>query len=77
MLIPNNEEYAQKLEAQRTRFPGVKVDLDYRNGWNEIPEIVRKCRELGHLAIETGIGNCLHETTCEICGYFYKTDSSG
>ena len=52
-------------------------DLGWGNGWAKTPEIVEKCRELGHDWLETNIGNCLWEARCDICGYKLKYDSSG
>ena len=52
-------------------------NLGYCNGWGETPEIVKKCRELQHKRSGVKVGNCLNTTVCEICGYSYKTDSSG
>lgn len=51
-------------------------DLGYLNSWyNNPPEIVTKCRDLGHNLIWENSGRCLYQCTCEICGYTYKVDS--
>ena len=51
-------------------------DLGYENGWWEMPEMVKKCRELGHRREQKTIGRCLTLTVCKECGYSFKTDSS-
>ena len=52
-----------------------KEFLGWANGWKETPEIVKECNAQKHKTREGGIGNCLHEVTCDICGYYYKYDS--
>ena len=53
-------------------------DLDYANGWKEIPEIVKNCPGGKEHRIEgKSLGRCLSQTTCHTCGYTYKVDSSG
>lgn len=70
------------------------IDLGWENSWyhnkvfkngewtqepDEVPEIVKKCRALGHRPLHRsspehrGLDNV---TTCEECGYLYHTDSS-
>lgn len=49
------------------------INLGYANGWKETPEIVRQCE---HKTVTRVVGNCLEETSCEVCGYVYKVDSS-
>ena len=45
------------------------------NGWSETPEVVVKCRELGHSTVGKTVGRCLTRYTCHKCGYTYKVDS--
>ena len=52
------------------------TDLGYANDWDEEPEIVQKCTELGHDLASLTLGRCLTEYTCEECDYFYLVDSS-
>jgi len=56
------------------------IDLDWANGWNEEPEIVKKCKEAGHIATNVDVGPPMrgieHVVTCHICGYVYRYDSS-
>ena len=54
-------------------------DLGYANGWNEKPEIVKKCEELGHKleGEKDPLYNCVHHRWCPICNYSYSIDSSG
>jgi len=62
--------------------PKVK-NLGWANGWSETPEIVKKCRELGHQRSDNSDApgvpyKCfVHTVRCDICGYVYKYDSSG
>lgn len=68
-------------------------DLGYCNGWktsqlihnkwfplDNTPDIVKKCRKLGHKTYDTNLDLTQHGyntlTTCEECGYCYHTDSS-
>lgn len=52
-------------------------DLGYQNNWyNNPPEVVTKCRELGHFLRWENLGRCLNQCTCAECGYTYKVDSS-
>ncbi len=57
-------------------------NLGFANGWQETPDIVKKCRELGHdrqnKSDAPGVPyRCfVHSVQCDICGYFYKYDSS-
>lgn len=62
-----------------TKWSGMQkvTDLGFANGWKKTPEIVIRCEEMGHNKSGKTIGNCLHETGCEICGYYYRVDSSG
>ncbi len=56
------------------------MDLGWANGWEEDPEIVRKCKELKHETSNVDIGppfrGLHHVVTCNICGYIYHYDSS-
>ena len=57
-------------------------DLGWANGWYKTPDIVKKCRELGHHRIDRSDApgvpyKCFNHTVrCDICGYFFKYDSS-
>lgn len=51
-------------------------DLGWANGWDETPEIVKKCKEEKHKVIRDDSGNFCHLIKCYICGYFYYYDSS-
>lgn len=51
------------------------IDLDYSNGWQERPEIVKNCNH--ERDTERTRFNCVTKYTCKICGYFYHVDSSG
>jgi hypothetical protein len=61
--------------------PVVK-NLGWANGWSETPEIVKKCRELNHDVSDKSDApgvpyKCFTNTVrCDICGYYYKYDSS-
>ena len=49
-------------------------NLGYVNGWRKTPDIVKKCNhELKKIDLT---GRCHTEHRCEICGYFYRVDSS-
>jgi hypothetical protein len=52
-------------------------DLGYANGWRETPEIIKKCKEMGHQQYTHHAGNCLTEYGCGACHYTYLVDSSG
>ena len=74
---PKADRFKKKKEA-----PAVK-DLGWANSWGpQMPEIVKKCRELGHKPSDKsdapGVPYKCHNHTvrCDICGYFYKYDSS-
>ena len=54
------------------------IDLGYMNGWKEIPDMVKKCREKGHETTShkfRTIGGTVQEYRCDLCGYKYKVDS--
>ena len=57
-------------------------DLGWANGWKETPEIVKKCRKMGHNRVDVsdapGVAySCFNHTVrCDTCGYVYKYDSS-
>ena len=56
-------------------------DFGWANGWKETPEIVKKCRDLGHQGSDTPKSHrpyeCFeHTVVCHECRYFYKYDSS-
>ena len=51
--------------------------LGWANGWNKDPAIYTHCKELRHQRQHYKIDNCQHMDTCEICGYWFKYDSSG
>jgi len=51
-------------------------DLGWMNGWSEVPEEVKRCRELGHFVEYKNIGRCLNQITCPECRYTYCVDSS-
>lgn len=51
-------------------------NLGYVNGWDETPEIVKKCEEKNHKRDFKEIGSCKTKCICEECGYTYKIDSS-
>ena len=61
-------------------MPAVR-DLGWANGWKETPEIVKRCRALGHKTIDTNRDPTWHgltnEVRCDECGYVYRYDSSG
>ena len=49
-------------------------NLGYVNGWKKTPDIVLKCE---HPKTEIKLfGRCHTEYRCNICGYFYRVDSS-
>ena len=51
--------------------------LGYSNCWgNKTPEIVLKCKALGHKQHTRPIEEGLTEHVCAVCGYFYMTDPS-
>ena len=54
------------------------IDLGCANGWagDDYPAIVDECIAQGHILTETEIRQCYHRISCEICGYFYTSDSS-
>ena len=52
-------------------------NLGYMNGWSKTPDVVEKCKELGHREEPKEIGRCLNEYWCEECGYKYTIDSGG
>ena len=58
------------------------IDLGWANGWNEEPEMVKKCRELGHKRSNKSDApgvpyKCsTHTVRCDTCHYFFKYDSS-
>ena len=54
-------------------------NLGWANGWNETPEIVVKCQELGHQksSIDRSHGRGAdNEVRCNTCGYVFHYDSS-
>lgn len=58
-------------------------DLGWANGWDEVPEIVKKCQILRHSPIEENHDsyslssrNLITSVRCDKCGYVYKYDSS-
>mgnify|MGYP001599359359 CR=1 FL=1 len=56
-------------------------DLGWVNGWNDTPELVKKCRELKHETVgwdNATIKNHGYDTVtkCEICDYIFHCDSS-
>ena len=51
-------------------------NLGYANGWKEIPEIVKQCREKHHKIDQRVTGRCIQQYTCHVCGYKYEVDSS-
>jgi len=51
-------------------------DLGYANGWKETPEIVRNCKQQGHIQYSQNVGKCLTEYGCGACHYKYLVDSS-
>ena len=64
---------------------GQVKDLGWANSWGslddeDVPEIVKKCRELGHRTSDVDIGPPMrgmnHVVTCQVCGYLYHYDSS-
>jgi len=57
------------------------INLGWANNWKETPEVVLKCREQEHP--EKGLTEgqadhvrCVSTSTCRLCGYTYKVDSS-
>jgi hypothetical protein len=74
---PKADRFKKKKEK-----PAV-TDFGWANGWgDQTPELVRKCRELGHEVYDKsdapGVPYRCHTNTvrCDICGYRYKYDSS-
>jgi len=54
-----------------------KISLGYINSWGDnTPEIYLKCRDQNHQMSHREVGRCLMEYSCEICGYYFKVDSS-
>lgn len=57
-------------------------NLGWANGWSKTPEIVNKCKALGHRLSDNSDApgvpyKCFNHTVrCDICGYYYKYDSS-
>lgn len=53
-------------------------DLGFSNGWREIPDIVRECREKDHTIEVTPEKQfrCVNIIRCPICDYEYRIDSS-
>jgi len=55
-------------------------NLGWANSWSEDPEIVKKCRALGHKVSDRNLDPTWHgldnEVRCDICGYVYHYDSS-
>jgi len=56
------------------------VNLGWENGWSETPEIVKRCKALGHkpqcVNQDPTHHGLKHEVRCDICGYVYWYDSS-
>ncbi len=52
------------------------TDLGMANAWITVPEIITSCVEKKHSPKKTGVGRCLTEVRCELCGYKYLIDSS-
>ena len=54
-------------------------EFGYANGWIEVPEMIRKCREMGHReerkSLDGRIGSTRNSYCCPICKYSYKVDS--
>jgi hypothetical protein len=64
-----------------TRQPMRKlIDLGWANGWKEEPEIVKKCRQLGHelqeINMSTTYRQADYERRCDICSYVSHVDMS-
>lgn len=59
------------------------LDLGWANGWpgEQMLEIVKQCRALGHTPTTTNRDPSMHglhnEVRCADCGYVYHYDSSG
>ena len=51
-------------------------NLGYSNRWSKLPIEITKCSDLKHDIYRKEIKRCVTEYTCEICGYFYKEDST-
>ncbi len=56
-------------------------DLGWANGWSKDPEIVTKCKQLGHKLSNVDKGNPRgrgldNVVTCNICDYVYHYDST-
>jgi hypothetical protein len=71
----------EKVAAMAGFEPVVK-DLGCANLWNEIPAVVKKCSNLGHIRIDESDApgvpyKCFNHTVrCDICGYKYSYNSS-
>jgi hypothetical protein len=74
---PKADRFKKKKEK-----PAI-TDFGWANSWgDQTPELVRKCRELGHEVSDKSDApgvpyRCFtHTVRCDICGYRYKYDSS-
>lgn len=56
--------------------PTKLIYLDYCNGWNETPSILAKCREKKHILKNEQERPHVTKITCEMCGFYYRADSS-
>ena len=64
------EKIKNMLAAPRVKY------LGWANSWTHKPDIITKCKVLGHMPNETSAGPLTHTVRCDICGYYYKYDSS-
>lgn len=71
-----NQLYALNMEKIKLGGRATMKDLGFANGWKNTPEIVKVCKELGHIQYEYNAGRCLHEYGCGACKYKYFVDSS-
>jgi hypothetical protein len=77
----NPKKMNEVAEAAGLTPPKV-IDLGWANGWDKEPEIRQKCIDLGHKCSDVSDASgvpykCFsHTVTCEICGYYFKYDSS-
>lgn len=77
--VQEDEGYDRLIRIPEFKEKNVTlIDFGYSNGWNGVvPKVVENCIKQGHKSESRNIGNCLSETRCTVCGYFYKTDTSG
>ncbi len=70
---PSPSEVPRPTEGAQTARLDLK-DLGVLNGWQVVPDVVAKCRELGHNILEISLGPQLRAIECDACRYTYQRD---